>query len=133
MIRGGIRMKQLNVQVNNQDSIGKFLSVLAIGISESIKNKKLTVDEGMLLLFLPFPQLEIVDEVSPILREAIQMGTELEDIESLFPERLESNLENIKQIAEKNLTQLPNITGLGRTQYELIDITSNSDMKDKSY
>lgn len=74
----------------------KFMAILLSGVLHSLERGTVTIDESELLVFSPF--------ISRILRkngcdkeliDIIDHGCELEDIESLLPERLETVIQEL--------------------------------------
>ena len=78
----------------------KMLLLLVIGCLEAIKERKVTIDEAEVFLFLP-RMCEMLKEegYSEKLIHIIELGCELEDIDSLFPDGFGYIIDDIKKEA----------------------------------
>jgi hypothetical protein len=90
--------------------VENFLLSLIIGLIEGIKSGVISIDEAEILLFTP-GKLNWIKELKldKTLYNLIHMGTELEDIKSLMPERLDSKLLEMLESAKKILRKKPPI------------------------
>ncbi|EMS1065065.1 DUF3969 family protein [Providencia stuartii] len=74
----------------------KFISFLALGVLTALEKKLISVDEAEGYIFKPslvtsLGEINATEELINI----INLGCELEDIESLIPEKLQSNIEDL--------------------------------------
>lgn len=88
-------MKINNVcfKTNKVDDI-KILLISMIGVLVAIKEKKMSIEESEKFIFSPYfiqKVKESCDEEQLI--DILERGCELEDIESLLPDRLEYNIQ----------------------------------------
>lgn len=98
----------LNVELKNKEAGNEFFIMLIIGIYEALYNKKITINDARTLLFRP-SVMKTVENVLPKIYKLAYVGTELEDVESLGPEKLEDNIIKLKKEALKLLWQTDNI------------------------
>lgn len=86
----------LNINIETKEEIEKFLLITNIGIVKSISNKLITIEQAENYLYSPYSvekikTLGINDEVIRL----IELGCELEDVESLIPNKLNSTLDSM--------------------------------------
>lgn len=102
-------MLELKISLRNKNEIERFLLINIIGIMDSLKEELITIDEFEIYLFSPYSinklcELKINNEIINLLKE----GTELEDVESLVPEKLKSTIDNLKFRAIDLLSKISN-------------------------
>ncbi|MCO6551427.1 MAG: DUF3969 family protein [Gilliamella sp.] len=90
---------KLELTTNELDKIEYFSSIMLLGVIEAILNEKISIDEAEKIFFSP----SIADKLERMgidhsIIQAIWLGTELEDIYSLIPEKLNESLLEIKNI-----------------------------------
>ena len=104
------------IDVDTLPEIECLVAVLSLGLCTALENKGLTVDEASSYLFVPYT-ISLLKQVgaSPELVHLIHLGTELEDFESLLPERLPDRLNTMKALAASVLQAQPE---LGKHEYK---------------
>lgn len=86
----------------------KILLFIILGLSKAIKEKCITINESEKILFSPLVMKRIKElNVSEDLVDLIHLGTELENIERLLPDKLFDNIEEIVDGSIKHLKDLP--------------------------
>ncbi|WEZ08478.2 DUF3969 family protein [Priestia flexa] len=107
-------MNQLSLNATSKEELEKILLLNVIGLIEGLDGNFITIEEAEKFLFSPYV-MTLVDSmgVSKELLEVIHLGTELEDVESLIPEKLSESLIEIK---EKSINLLKK-----RKEYKLQD------------
>lgn len=92
-------MMKLELTTNELDKIEYFSSIMLLGLVEAIFNKKISIDEAEKIFFSPgvASNLEKIG-IDHCIIQAIWLGTELEDVYSLIPEKLNESLLEIKNI-----------------------------------
>ena len=99
----------MELTINDNNKINdKFLLVLIIGILNSIKEKVISIDEAEKILFLP----GYVDDLKRIgidkqIVKVVEFCCELEDISDIVPEKFETELKKIIDMAINLLKQYP--------------------------
>lgn len=90
---------KLELTTSKIDEIEYFLSITLLGVIEAILNKKISIDEAEKIFFSPgvASNLEKVGIDYSIIK-SIWLGTELEDVYSLIPEKLNESLLEIKNM-----------------------------------
>ena len=90
---------KLELTTSKIDEIEYFLSITLLGVIEAILNKKISIDEAEKIFFSPgvASNLEKVGIDYSII-QSIWLGTELEDVYSLIPEKLNESLLEIKNM-----------------------------------
>ncbi len=78
--------------------IEKLLLINILGVLEALKNKKITIDESEKIIFTPYTFITLKKKgVNKKIIDIIQEGCELEDVESLCPDKLDTVIENLKR------------------------------------
>ena len=76
--------------------VDKFMAILLLGVLHSLERGTVTIDESELLVFSPFLARVLRKKgCDKELLDIIYHGCELEDIESLLPERLETVIQEL--------------------------------------
>ena len=79
-------------------NLERIVLVMTVGLCEAIRSKKLSIDEAQGILFSPFT-MDVLMRRNSSVADVIHSCTELEDIQSLLPHRLLSNLDEFKEEA----------------------------------
>ena len=84
-----------------------MLLVSIIGLLDSLKSGILAIEECEQYLFSPYT-LEILRRkgIDKRIIDIVHLGTELEDIESLLPDRLEANIQELYDEAKELLKEM---------------------------
>lgn len=96
-----VKMK-LTIEIDEKSHLQSYLSILSIGILDCLEKKLISYDDAMHLLFLP-SLIDRLEAFVPTLGEAIHLGTELEDVAELIPEKLKESIEQIRTINENSI------------------------------
>lgn len=92
-----------------EESLDKLILVAIIGLLDILKEHIVTVDEASMLIFSPYMVNKLREEhYSLDVISIVERGCELEDILSLLPERLEIEIDLLRQQAVKVLKQKGN-------------------------
>lgn len=87
--------------------VEKFILICIIGLMESLHNNLINIWDVEIALFSPHTvHLMNKKKINKDIIELIELGCELEDIESLVPNQLECNIKQIKEAAMKLLSQV---------------------------
>ena len=88
---------KLIVQLQDKPEIERLISIINLGICTALESGVLTLEEAESYLYSPYTieQLEKLG-VAQKLIDLVHLGTELEDIKSLLPDKLDSSIEEIK-------------------------------------
>lgn len=98
---------KLTIEIDDETYLKSYLSILSIGILECLENKLITYDVAMNLLYFP-GLIDKFESMFPDLGEAIHLGTELEDVSELVPEKLKESIEQIKILNQKSINLVEN-------------------------
>ncbi|EAA2980402.1 DUF3969 domain-containing protein [Salmonella enterica subsp. diarizonae] len=86
---------KLNYTVNQNDA-GRFIGFLSLGVLYCLNNKMISIDEAEGFIFKPYVSRLLSEiNVPQKLIDIIALGCELEDIESLAPEKLPANIDRL--------------------------------------
>ena len=76
----------------------KLILINILGVLEALQNKKITINESEKIIFTPYTFITLKKKgVNKKIIDIIQEGCELEDVESLCPDKLDNVIENLKQ------------------------------------
>lgn len=94
----------------NSIQLEKFLLILSLGLTEAVKAGVLCVDDAEKLLYSP-KVLALLSRIGLAIEvlDLVHLGTELEDINSLIPDRLEANLNEMSSLAVSKLRTMPQL------------------------
>ncbi len=84
--------------VFGKERIEKLLLIDILGALEALKNKKITINESETNIFTPYTFFTLKKKgINKKIINLIHEGCELEDVESLRPEKLDEVIEELKQ------------------------------------
>jgi len=98
---------KLNVSIEEISEIERFILILNMGLAVALEKKILSIEEVENFLFSPYSidKLEKLKVNEDIIR-LINLGCELENVERLIPDKLESSINEIKMTSAKLLSNL---------------------------
>ena len=84
--------------VFGKERIEKLLLIDILGALEALKNKKITINESETNIFTPYTFFTLEKKgINKKIIDLIQECYELEDVESLCPDKLDNVIEELKQ------------------------------------
>lgn len=94
----------LTIKVDGKREIELLISIINLGIYLALKEGLIGIEDAERYLYSPYTmsQLERLN-IRQELIDIIHLGTELEDVQSLLPEKLGDSLEEIKQETIKTM------------------------------
>jgi len=97
----------IKVSINDNLEEEKFILITIIGITESLLNNTITIFDAEKAIFSPFSVNLLKEQnIHESIIDLVEQGCELEDIESLLPDKLNDTISSIKIEAIKLLTSL---------------------------
>ncbi len=95
----------IKVDLKNKAEQQKFILITIIGLMDSLINNVITIVDVENALFSPYT-VSILrgKQIDEDIIELIELGCELEDIDSILPDRLEENILTIKTKAMEILS-----------------------------
>ncbi|OTA14160.1 hypothetical protein Xvie_03938 [Xenorhabdus vietnamensis] len=101
----------------------KFISFLIVGVLYSLEKKIISIDEAEGFIFQP-DEIKSLKKInaSRELIDIIEGGCQLEDVESLIPEKLPKN---IRELLQETLSVIRNNKEIGRLVEKVITVKSN--------
>lgn len=98
---------KLNLSVIKKKEAERLILVSVIGLLESFENQLMTLEDCENYLFSPYT-VSILEEkgISGKIIEIVELGCELEDIQSLMPNRLKEEVNTLKLQAFECLIEL---------------------------
>lgn len=98
----------MTIQIEDKTEIERLLALLHIGLCVAIEKGIVSVEAAEDYLYSPYTVEKLAElGISPQLRRLVQLGTELEDVASLLPEKLDESLVEMQQAALEILQTLP--------------------------
>lgn len=101
----------MRLSVNNENEANIMILICIIGLLESLENNLISIEEGEQFLFSPYSVYYLkkggIDEN---IVKLVELGTELEDIESLLPDLLKSKIKDLSNSAKKLLKEFRSIS-----------------------
>ncbi|UNL86378.1 DUF3969 family protein [Priestia koreensis] len=99
---------ELNISISGKEESERLVSIIQLGLLSVLEKEIISIEEAEGYLFNPFTvsKLErygLSKEVIDIIKE----GCELEDIQSLMPEKLLSNIIRLKEQILSNIAVMP--------------------------
>ena len=109
---------EISIDTSNLDQFKFLLNTLLLGGVTSLLQKKANIDDIEYLMFGP-KSIELLKliPIESIYSDIIHQGTEIEDIASLFPEKLDDYLASIQK------TILNNYQSISLSKQDPINIT----------
>ena len=97
-IEGKKQEEKMTFTVFGKERIEKLLLIDILGALEALKNKKITINESETNIFTPYTFFTLEKKgINKKIIDLIHEGCELEDVESLCPEKLDEVIEELKQ------------------------------------
>lgn len=98
---------KLNISISGKNESERLISIIELGLLSAIEKQLISIEEAEGYLFNPLTvsKLEaygLDEKVIEIIRE----GCELEDIQSLVPEKMSSNIKRLKEKVVRNITSI---------------------------
>ena len=91
-----------------KSNLEKLLFIFSYGMTECLKAGAIEIDEAERLLYWPGLMNELEElNFSKELVDVIHLGTELDDVGRLMPDKLESSLDYLSDLALQNIKKLP--------------------------
>lgn len=107
-------MISLTMDLNNKQSLEKIILIKILGIVNALEENLITIEEAEKILFSPYTiELLKTKKMSNEVLDILILGTELEDVLSLIPDKLNDSLSEIKQLSFQLLKQ--------KNKYEIDD------------
>lgn len=98
---------RLVVEIENNNDMERFVLTSVVGLLSSYQNKALTLNECENYMFSPYVVEKLRDlNIKQSIIEVVELGCELEDIESLLPNELEYEVSKLKDCAIRLLSEL---------------------------
>jgi hypothetical protein len=108
--------------------IERMLCQLCIGILNSLLKRSISIREAEQLLFSPFTNEYLRNnKISKNIINLIHRGCELEDIESLFPDKIDETIRELIEMAYIALDSIPEIDYQQPTWFAYLEL--NKDKK----
>lgn len=102
-------MNQFLLSTSNKEQLEKLILLNIIGLVNCIEEDLITIEEAEKIIFSPYTMdLFNTKELSKELIDIVHLGTELEDIDSLIPEKLSESLVQIKNLSIELLQKRKN-------------------------
>ena len=99
---------ELKISLKTREDIERFILISNIGLTAALKSGSISIQEAERYLYTPYSvkileNLEINEDVVML----VKLGCELEDVESLIPDKLKESIERINDVAIRLLSSIP--------------------------
>lgn len=99
---------ELKISLKTREDIERFILISNIGLTAALKSGSISIREAERYLYTPYSvkkleNLEINEDVVML----VKLGCELEDVESLIPDKLKESIERINDVAIRLLSSIP--------------------------
>lgn len=103
-------MNELKYNLSNIEQVEKMILIKIIGVIDCLEKELIVIDEAEKILFSPY-SMELMKKkgINKQIIDIIHLGTELEDIESLMPEKLSNSFKDIRIQCENLLKERKDI------------------------
>lgn len=104
-----MKKNTLQMHTNTKTESQRLIYLLIVGIISAIKKGSLTILDSEYLFFSPY-SVDTLKEISistKIMEKMMWLGCELEDVESIIPDKLDESLDEIYDMAIAELNKLP--------------------------
>ncbi|MGE6577830.1 DUF3969 family protein [Paenibacillus xylanexedens] len=104
----GEKNMELNLKISGKVQIERIVTILELGMLTALEEGVVSLEEIEGYLFNPFT-VDILEDITlnNEVIEIIKSGCELEDVESLIPQKLKSTISGLKEETINTLRQLP--------------------------
>lgn len=99
---------ELKLSVNEKNEAERLVLISAIGLLESLENGIVTIEDCENYLFNPY-SVSVLEgkKLDTEVIEIIELGCELEDVQSLVPDKLQDEIKGLKEQAKERLKNIP--------------------------
>lgn len=105
-------MDEIKISIKNKIEIERFILLSIIGLMDSLIAGAISIEECERYIFSPYSIEKLNNlNLNESIVELVEMGCELEDIESLIPEKLNKSIDEIILKAIDLLINLPKSEG----------------------
>jgi len=88
---------KVNIILESKKEVEHFTSIFALGLISALEHKIIELEYAEQYLFNPYNLNKLHEaEVDDLLIEIVHLGTELEDIRSLLPDKLNEEILDLK-------------------------------------
>lgn len=103
-------MNELTYHLSTIEQVEKMILIKIIGVMECLEKELIVIEEAEKILFSPY-SMEFLKKkgINKEIIEIIHLGTELEDVESLIPEKLSCSFKEIRIQCENLLKRRKDI------------------------
>mgnify|MGYP000949835146 CR=1 FL=1 len=99
---------KVNISLKTKDDIERFILIANIGIMTAIKEGVISIEEAENYLYSPYSVERIKNlGINIDVIKLVELGCELEDVESLIPDKLNNSIDEISNTSIELLRSLP--------------------------
>lgn len=103
---------EINISIKGKNEFERIITIFQLGILTALECKLINIEESEAYLFNPYT-LDMLkrNNINSNVIDITHLGSELEDIESLLPHKLQDNILELKKETINNFKQLkqPNL------------------------
>ena len=99
---------ELNISIKTKDDIERFILIVNIGVMTAIKEGVISIEEAENYMYSPY-SIEKIRKlgINEDIIKLVELGCELEDVESLIPDKLSATIDEISIKSTELLRTVP--------------------------
>jgi hypothetical protein len=103
-------IQEMIIKLQDKTEIERLISLINLGICAALESQILSIEEAEFYLYSPHTMEQLKKlGVAQELIDVVHLGTELEDVKSLLPEKLSDSIAEIKAESIKFLKSLRSV------------------------
>lgn len=89
---------KLVIKVDKKKEVNRVLAIIQLGLLTALENNSISIEEAEGYIFNPYTikKMEEINVNNKVI-DIVHLGTELEDIKSLIPEKIEESIIDLKR------------------------------------
>lgn len=88
---------KVNIILEGQEEIESFIAIYSLGLISALEEKVIELERAMQYVFNPYILGRLHKaKINKLLIEIVHLGTELEDVRSLIPDKFDENILDLK-------------------------------------
>lgn len=102
---------EISIKVRDEREVERIMLILILGISTALERKVISIEEAENFLYSPYSMERLKKiGVKENIVNLIHLGSELENVERLIPDKLLVSIDDIKERALEILQKIPKDT-----------------------
>jgi len=99
---------ELKISLGTREDIERFILISNIGLTAALKSGSISIQEAERCLYTPYSVKKLENlEINEDIVMLVKLGCELEDVESLMPDKFKESIERINDMSIRLLPSIP--------------------------